>query len=159
MLLFRSEFDELIVIREKDEKRLYLESTFYRNLSRAFNKLLGTDTIPKEMYKDGHMYPNEQFYLVDRKRRFGFYQNDWATFDINKDYFNKQIPVALWCLADDHDFLGKIMQKLPKMEWKKETKIIDNVSTDVYIIRITDTDGKITIYQNASLANAVNMIQ
>ena len=110
MKIYRDANNNLVVLRESNEKRLYLESTFYRHLANQINKLLSIDTIPKEMCKDGHMVDNGRFYLTDRKRRYYFYQNDWATYDINRDYFNKNIPITLLLNTDDFDmsFLSKL---------------------------------------------------
>lgn len=95
MLVFRDDKNDLIVLRGTGEKRLYLESTFYRHLADCINAKLGTDMIPKEMYKDHHLVDRGRFYLVDRERRYAFVQNDWATYDVNRDYFNKGVPLEL----------------------------------------------------------------
>ena len=115
MKIYRDTKNNLVVLREDGEKRLYLESTFYRHLADQINKLLHINTIPKEMFKDGHMVDNGRFYLTDRKRRYCFYQNDWATYDINRDYFNKNIPVTLLLSTDDFDM--SFLNKLPL--WKE----------------------------------------
>lgn len=104
---------EILIFREKHERTLYKESTFYRRLAEWINKLFHTDIIPKEMWKDGHLVDNGQFYAVDRKRRFGFYQTDWASCCVCRDCFNKNIPVRLeiWVnslCAELTDLLNKI---------------------------------------------------
>ena len=86
---------ELIVSREAEDKRIEKESTFYFKLAKKVKDVFGWDTIRKEMCKDGHMVDNGQFYLVDRKRRFAFYQTDWATYDVCRDYFNVGYAVRL----------------------------------------------------------------
>lgn len=85
----------ITITREENEPKLYKESTFYRHLARTINQKYQTDMIPKRMWKDGHMVDNNQFYLVDRKREYGFFQDDWSLYEINQDYFNKNVPITL----------------------------------------------------------------
>ena len=85
----------LEVKRGEKDAAISKESTFYYQLAKEVNKLFGWDTIRKEMCKDGHMVSDGQFYLVDRKRQFGFFQTDWATYDVCKDYYNKRDVVVL----------------------------------------------------------------
>lgn len=83
-----------ITVTREGSKKLYKESTFYRKVADVLNTC-GFDVIPKEMCKDGHMVDNGRYYVTDRKRKFGWYQADWATYDICRDYYNKDIPVTL----------------------------------------------------------------
>ena len=85
---------ELVVHRD-GEKRINKESTFYYELAKECKKNFGWDCIRKEMAKDGHMVDDGRFYLVDRKRRFCFYQTDWATYDLCRDYYNSNVEVRL----------------------------------------------------------------
>ena len=137
MLVFRKKNNDLVVLKEKAEKRLYLESTFYRHLADAVNRCLRVNTIPKEMYKDGNLVDNGRFYLVDRKRRYCFYQNDWDSYDINRDYFNVGMPVVLsfsWLQDnDEYDSLLDNWNYLPLWE--------EGIYGKSYKITITLADG------------------
>ena len=103
----------LTVTREKRDKRIQKESTFYYKLAKAVGKAFGWNAIRKEMWKDGHLMDNGRFYLVDRKRRFAFYQNDWATYDICRDYFNcgKEVCLIPHDMRDD--------SHVPLTDWLK----------------------------------------
>ena len=106
--------DGLSVQREKGEPRIQYESTFYYRLAKEAAKKFGWDAIRKEMCKDGHMVDDGRFYLVDRKRRFAFFQEDWETYDVCKDYFNQGLEIVLAPL----DMRGK---EMPLYKWLKKT--------------------------------------
>jgi hypothetical protein len=47
------------------------------------------------MCKDCCLADEGRFNLVDRERRYCFFQEDWGTYDINRDIFNQGLPVEL----------------------------------------------------------------
>lgn len=100
-----------LVVTKEDGERIQKESTFYYQLAKAVKGKYGWDTIRKEMVKDGHMVDDGRFYLVDRKRRFAFFQGDWATYDVCRDYFNCGMEVRLI----PHDMRDDT--KVPLADW------------------------------------------
>lgn len=88
----------LVVWRNGDQK-LYSETRFYNKLSHVLNAC-GFDMIRKQMWKDGCLVSPGQYYTVDRKRRFAWFQKAWGTYDICKDYYNVDFPIELKCVGD-----------------------------------------------------------
>ena len=97
----------LVVKKEVGDKNIYKESTLYHNIAKIAKAQFGWDVIRKEMVKDGNLVDDGRFYIVDRKRRFAFYQNDWATYDICRDYFNRGEAVYL-VAHDTEDYLQTV---------------------------------------------------
>ena len=65
MKIYRDNNNNLVILREENEKRLYLESTFYRHLADQINKLLSIDTIPK-VFVEARAYGRQRAVLPDR---------------------------------------------------------------------------------------------
>ena len=92
MLIRRMNNVGLVVTRGKDNA-IYKESTLMYYIAKALSEY-GEDVIRKEMCKDGHLVNNGVYYVVDRKRRYCYYDDDYAVRDICKDY-NDGNPVSL----------------------------------------------------------------
>lgn len=117
-----------LVVGASNGEKISAESTFYYKLSKLLS-ILGLDCIRKEMAKDGHLVDDGRFYSVDRKRHFAFYQTDWATYDVCKDYFNKSKPIPL--AIDTFDEIGVSIMKDATKKFMTE-KFKETISKKLY---------------------------
>lgn len=163
MLIFRKEnANTLVILREKQEKPLYKESTFYRHLADQLNMQHKTDLIPKRMWKDGHLVDDDQFYLVDRKRDFAFIQTDWEVAEINQDYFNKMIPLKLryYELQDKPPKKQKInfLNNLPTWIEQERNELFEPYQIEYGIIIIEPNQRKINTYYGNTKKEALDKL-
>ena len=126
--------DKLLVGTRTGEK-ISSETKFYYKLSKILS-ILGLDCIRKEMAKDGHLVDDGRFYAVDRKRRFGFHQMDWATYDVCKDYFNKNQLVALAIDTFEESGVGIIEKARKDIQSKDFQERISKKALEVYGVDI-----------------------
>lgn len=82
-----------VIAREAGDKKFYNESVFMHHVKLALIKQ-GYDVIKKLMYKDGHMVDDHDYYIRDRKGRFGIYDTESAVRPMYEP-FNERGEVVL----------------------------------------------------------------
>jgi len=95
-----------IVFRDNDSK-IYSESLFFHKLKTELIKQ-GYDVIKKQMWKDGHLVDDNQYYVrsretkenkTDMRRSFAVYDTQYA-FQFAYEPYNKDGQVTLAVIRD-----------------------------------------------------------